>query len=379
MKSIKGGVTKALGFKANGLHCGIKRTKDSDLSLIVSDVLCNAACVFTKNSVKAAPVIVTQEHIHNLKAQAIIANSGNANCFTGHFGLAYAKRTTKLIAKLLGIKDNNVLVASTGIIGKPLPYKNIEKLSPKLVKGLSKQNGTKAAKAILTTDTVKKESCVTVKINGKNITIGGCAKGAGMIEPNMATMLAFITSDAAITGAMIKAALKDSVDESFNCITIDGCMSTNDLVVVLANGEAKNKLINKKGKDYKTFAEALGHVCLDLAKQIVKDGEGSTKFIEVTTTGALNKAQAKKVSYRVANSNLVKTAAFGENPNWGRVAAAVGGLGLPLTEQNFKINFSSFKKKNIKIQIALNLGKASATVYTTDLSYAYVKINAEYN
>lgn len=380
MKIIKGGVTAPKGFQANGLACGIKRSGKKDLTLIYSEVPARTAAVFTKNSIKAAPLIISQKHIQNNLTQALIANSGNANCFTGAFGLFYAKKSTELIAKLLGIPHDDVLVTSTGIIGKPLPYKKIEKAAPELVKGLGsgRRNSTKAAEGILTTDTVTKEIAVQLTLGGKQVTIGACAKGSGMIQPDMATMLAFITTDAAIPTPLLKLALKKATERSFNRITVDGCMSTNDMVTLMANGLAGNKPV-AKGKDFEKFCDALNFVCLDLAKRIVLDGEGATKFIEVTVKGAASEKQAQKACFAVANSNLVKTAAYGSNPNWGRVAAAVGSLGLPVTEKQLKINFSSFKKREIRIEVDMNLGKSAATVYTSDLSLNYVRINGKYN
>ncbi len=379
MKTVKGGVCAAQGFKANGIACGIKRSGKPDLALIYSEVPSVATGVFTKNSVKAAPLIVCMDHLRNHKAQAVVVNSGNANCFTGHFGYVYAQRTAALFAQLLNIPKKDVLVASTGIIGKPLPYVKIEDCAVTLAKGLSKNGGTKAAKAILTTDLKTKEIAVQISLGGKRVTLGGCAKGSGMIQPNMATMLAYITTDAAISPKMLKSALKEANEPSFNSITVDGCMSTNDMVAVLANGLAKNKTITTKGKDYKKFTEALQFICLDLAKKIVLDGEGATKFIEITVKGAATEKQAKDACYAIANSPLVKTAAYGSNPNWGRVAGAVGSLGYRVTEKNLKIDFSSFKQKHIRIDVDLNLGKAKATVYTCDLSLEYVRINGCYN
>ena len=380
MKVIAGGVTKPKGFKANGLYCGIKNSGKFDLGLIASDTLATSVTVFTKNSVKAAPLIVSQTHARNNKIQAIVVNSGNANCFTGKFGLIYAKRTTELIANLMGILSTNVIVTSTGIIGKTLPFKKIEKATPKLVSGLSVNGSQKVAKAILTTDITTKEKAVTVTLNGKRVTIAGCAKGSGMVAPNMATMLGFITTDAAISAAMLKKAFKSAIGRSFNCITIDDCMSTNDMVTILANGHAKNKIITAVGKDFHIFSKALEYVCLDLARKIVLDGEGATKFIEVNCLGAKNTQQAKKVCLAIANSNLVKTAAYGNNPNWGRVAAAVGSLGInQISEENLRIKFSPFDKKEIRITVDINMGQAKATVYTSDLSLEYVRINARYN
>jgi len=379
MKIIKGAITAAKGFKANGLCCGIKRSGKPDLSLIVSDVPATTVGVFTKNSIIAAPLVVTKKKLKNQKAQAIVINSGNANCFTGKFGLAYAQKTTEVIAQLLKIAKENVLVASTGIIGKPLPFQKIKKASPALVKGLAKTKAHLAARGILTTDLAAKEIALQITVGGKPVALGAMAKGSGMIAPNMATMLGFITTDAKINASLLKTALKEACEMSFNSITVDNCMSTNDMVVVMANGLAQNKCISKKDKDFKTFCNALNIICLDLAKKIVKDGEGATKFITVTIEGAKTEPQAKEAAFAVANSNLVKTAAYGSNPNWGRVAAAVGALGLGVTESMLKIKFSSFTKKEIGINVDLGLGSKTATVYTSDLSIDYVKINGKYN
>lgn len=379
MKIIKGGVTAPQGFTANGLSCGIKRSGRPDLSLIVSERPAVAAAVFTKNSIKAAPLIVCQDHLRNGRAQAIITNSGNANCFTGELGIMYAKKTAEIFAALLDLYPHDVLVASTGIIGKPLPFQKISDASFALAKGLRKSGATLAARGIMTTDLFPKEIAVEIKMNGKKVRLGACAKGSGMIQPDMATMLAYISTDAAISPKMLKASLKTAVDKTFNMITVDGCMSTNDMAVVLANGMAGNPLIQTEGKDFQTFTQALTAICLDLAKKIVRDGEGATKFVEITVKTAKSPAQAKTAAMAIANSLLVKTALFGSNPNWGRVAAAVGALGLPMTEKTIKIKFSSFAKKNIGITVDLNLGSAQATVYTCDLSYDYVKINGAYN
>lgn len=379
MKNYPGSVTKPKGFKANGLYCGIKRSGKLDLSLIYSEVPAVSAAVFTKNSVKAAPLLVCQKHIQGNITQAIIVNSGNANCFTGNFGLLYAEKTAELVAKLLRIPKTYVLVSSTGIIGKPLPFEKIKEAAAGLIKGLSVKGAVKAAKGILTTDLRTKEIYKTLILGGKRVTIGACAKGSGMTAPNMATMLAFITTDGAINAPMLKKALNNAVDRSFNSISVDGCMSTNDMVAVMANGMARNKMIMKPNKDFKIFSEGLNTVCLDLAKKIVLDGEGATKFIEINIQGGKTHEQARAIGLGIANSNLVKTAAFGSNPNWGRVAAAVGSLGYPITEKNLRIKFSPFDKKDIQINVWTNLGKAQATIYTSDLSYEYVKINGEYN
>ncbi|MBF0484942.1 MAG: bifunctional glutamate N-acetyltransferase/amino-acid acetyltransferase ArgJ [Candidatus Omnitrophica bacterium] len=378
MKIVKGGVTAPRGFKANGFWAGIKRSGKPDLGLIFSDAPCVAAAVFTKNSVKAAPVIVCMKNIKKGDSRAVIANSGNANCFTGEYGIMYAEKMTEIIATHLDIKKSQVLVMSTGIIGRPFPYEKIKGAVPALVKGLSSKKGINFAKAIMTTDKKDKQAAIQVEINGKVVTIGGCAKGSGMIEPNMATMLASVTTDAAIRLPLLKLALKQAVDVSFNSITVDGCMSTNDMVSVLANGRAQNKVISAQGEDFELFCDALKYVCLKLAKDIVIDGEGAERVFEITVTGAKTKKQAKTAAMKVANSNLVKTADYTENPNWGRVAAAIGACGFKTTEENLKIDFS-VKKNFIYINADLGLGEASATVYTCDLTHGYIDINGKYN
>ena len=375
----KGSVTSPKGFTANGVSAGIKKSGKTDLSLIVSEIPCPTAAVYTKNSVKAAPLTLTAKYLINNISQAVVCNSGNANCFTGKKGYTVAVNTAKLFGKLLGIKAEDIIVASTGIIGKQLPFEKIQAAAANLANGLSTKNGHLAAHGIMTTDLIEKEIAVEITLGGKKAVIAGCAKGSGMIQPDMATMLCFITTDAAIDAKTLKQALAYATDRSFNCITVDGCMSTNDMVSVQANGFAGNKKITSQNADYKKFTEALTHVCTDLAKKIVLDGEGATKFIEIKVEGGKNYEQAKRIALAIANSNLVKTAAYGSNPNWGRVAAAVGALGLGVTEDNIKITFSSFVEKHIKINVFLKLGKASAIVYTSDLSHDYVDINAKYN
>lgn len=379
MKIIKGGVSLAKGFTANALASGIKKSGKLDLGLIVCQVPSVSFSVFTKSSVKAAPLIVSQQKMRYKKVQALIVNSGNANCFTGDFGLLYAKQSTELIAKALKIDPKHVLVASTGIIGKPLPFKKIEVAIPALVDGLNVASGNKVAQSILTTDLTPKEIAVELMIQDKKVTIGACAKGSGMIQPNMATMLGFITTDVAISHPLLKLALKEAVEPSFNSITVDGCMSTNDMVTIMASGLAENRMISSQNSDYRIFADALKFVCLDLAKKIVLDGEGATKFIEVIVLKAKTYKEAKAIGMAVANSNLVKTAAFGNDPNWGRVAAAVGSLGLNISEKDLKIRFSSFAEKHIKIWVELNRGNSSSIVYTSDLTLEYIKINGRYN
>jgi len=380
VKIIKGGVVAPKGFLANGLSAGIKRSGKPDLGIIVSEHPSVTVGVFTKSSIKAAPLLVSMKHIKKGRIQAVLVNSGNANCYTGEVGLKYAQKSTKLVAELLGVGPADVLVASTGIIGKPLPFNKIVNAAPMLIKGLSYRGGGKFARAIMTTDLKVKETAVEIMIGGKKVSIGGCAKGSGMIEPNMATMLGFVTTDAAISHKMLKLALKRATQRSFNSITVDGCMSTNDMVTLQANGLAGNKKIVKEDGDFKKFYQALEWVCIDLAKKIVLDGEGATKFLTIDVKGAANETQAGKIAKAIANSALVKTAAFGSNPNWGRVGAAVGSLGISkINEHTMKITFSSFDKKEIAIKVELALGSASARVYTCDFSYEYVRINGEYN
>ncbi len=373
-----GSVTSATGFIANGISAGIKKSGKTDFSLIVSEIPCPTAGVYTKNSVKAAPLVLAEKYLKNNEAQAMVCNSGNANCFTGKKGYAVAENTAKLIGKLLAIKEQHVIVASTGIIGQQLSFKKIKNAAPALVGGLEADKGHLAALGIMTTDLTRKEIAVEITLGTKKVVIGGCAKGSGMIQPDMATMLCFITTDAAIDKTMLKQALVYATDRSFNCITVDGCMSTNDMVTVMANGLAGHKIISSPNADYKKFVDALTFVCTDLAKKIILDGEGATKFIEIKVDGGKNYHQAKTIALAIANSNLVKTAAYGSNPNWGRVAAAVGALNLGVTENDIKITFSSFAKKHIKINVFLKLGQDQAIVYTSDLSPEYVAINAKY-
>jgi glutamate N-acetyltransferase / amino-acid N-acetyltransferase len=380
MKITKGGITAPKGFLANGIASGIKRSGKPDLGVIVSEHPAVTVGVFTKSSIKAAPLVVSMKHIKKGMGRAVLVNSGNANCYTGNAGLKHAQDSTALVAKLLGVSPTDVLVTSTGIIDKPLAYHKIVDAAPNLIKGLSPKGGGKFARAIMTTDLKVKEIAVEIKIGGKKVSIGGCGKGSGMIEPNMATMLGFVTTDAVISHKMLRLALQRATERSFNSITVDGCMSTNDMVTLQASGLAGNKKIMTEGGDFEKFYQALEFVCIDLAKKIVVDGEGATKFITINVKGAATEIQARTIAKTIANSALVKTAAFGSNPNWGRVGAAVGSLGInKINEHNMKITFSPFDKKEIAINVQLPLGRASATVYTCDFSYEYVRINGEYN
>jgi glutamate N-acetyltransferase / amino-acid N-acetyltransferase len=368
-----------LGFKASAAACGLKKSGKLDLALFYSIIPAQACAMFTSNKMVAAPVKVCRENLKKTGFfQAIIANSGNANCFTGLAGLKGCRRTAEVLARELVVEKRSILIGSTGVIGKPLDFFKIEKAIPALVKDLSFKGINLAEKAIMTTDKFPKTVTVKFKLGEKNITVCGVAKGAGMIAPDMATMFAFIFTDAAIARPRIAKALKEAVNNSFNCVTVDGCMSTNDTVILLANGCAGNKLIQNKA-DILKFQEAVNTVCLELAKMMVKDGEGASKFIEIKVERAATVAEAKKAALAIANSNLFKTAIYGQNPNFGRVVAAVGASKINVKEQNLKIDLGDLKKKNILVRVSLGRGKAGCIVYTSDLTPEYIKINAAYN
>jgi glutamate N-acetyltransferase / amino-acid N-acetyltransferase len=368
------------GFTANGIAAGIKRSGKPDLALFFSALPSRAAVACTANTVKAAPLKINQKYLKSSRSfQAIVVNSGNANCFTGKAGVSDAAGMTLAAARSLGIKKENVLVASTGIIGKRLPLGKIKNAMPALVRGLTPARIARAKQAILTTDTFSKEVTVKVTIGGRAVTLCGVAKGSGMIAPNMATMLAFIFTDAAIAQKALQSALQGAVEESFNCISVDNCMSTNDTVIVLANGLGKNTLI-RGGKGLGAFSEALKAVCLELAKMIVKDGEGATKFIRVRVSKARTIQDARRIALSIARSDLFKTALYGESPNFfGRAVAAAGASGVAIKEEELKVKASPLRKKEITIDVSVNAGKAQATVYTCDLTHGYIKINTEYN
>jgi len=378
MKKFKKSILP-LGFKASGISCGIKRSGKPDLALFFSEKPALASCAFTTNDILAAPVVLSKYNLkNNKKFQAIIANSGNANCFNAKTGLKDASETSKVLAAALGVKKNEVLTASTGIIGKRLPFIKIKSGIPELVKKLSVKGIDEAARAIMTTDTWPKKFTVKFDLGPKVVTVCGVAKGAGMIAPNMATLLSFILTDANISQGALNKALKIAVGKSFNSITVDGCMSTNDSVMLLANGEAGNPLINN-GKSFNLFTQALSLVCLELAKMIIRDAEGASKFIKITVESARDYKTAQAVALNIANSNLFKTAVYGQNPNFGRIASAAGSSGAGVKEENLKIKVSSLKKRDIDVNVSLNQGKASVVVYTSDLTPEYIKINAEYN
>lgn len=401
MKNIKGGVTAPKGFLASGIHCGLKKEK-KDLALVYSEVICDAAAVYTTNLVKGEPLYVTAKHLENGKAQAIIINSGNANTCTGEDGKQKAFQMAQFISEAVNINQEDVIVASTGVIGVSLPIEKIQGSIPNLVAQMSKQGNKEASEAILTTDLRKKEIAVSILIDKKEITIGGMAKGSGMIHPNMATMLSFITTDINIDQGLLKEALSETVGKSYNQISVDGDTSTNDMVTILANGKGENKKIISKDKDYDTFFNALQYINTYLAKEIARDGEGATKLIECIVEKAGNEVDAQKLAKSVIASSLVKTAMFGADANWGRILCALGYAGVFIDVEKVEIDIKSEKglisvykdgqgipfdevlgkeilsSKEVTIVATLYAGQASATAWGCDLSYDYVKINGDY-
>ncbi len=368
------------GFKANGLACGIKKSGKPDLALFCSLVPAIAALKYTTNKLPAAPVILNNQNFKQTKEfHAIIVNSGNANAFCGKYGLKVAEMMAQDTAKILGVKKENIFVASTGIIAKKLPVEKIHRALPKLVNGLSQDGIAKAKIAIKTTDKFTKEISVKFNLGNKVITICGVAKGAGMISPQLATLLCFIFTDANITQGALKRSLHEAVEYSFNRITVDGCMSTNDTVITLANKMAANALIDN-GASYTIFTNALKTVCLELAKMMVRDGEGATKLITIKVSQARTAGEAKKIALSIANSNLFKTAMYAASRNIiGRIVASVGQAGFKVTEEKLKIKYTDLKKKEVSVEVAVGRGKQSSVVYASDLTHEYVKINAEYN
>ena len=399
---IQGGVCAAKGFKANGVHCGIRKNRTKkDLALIMSEVPATTAAVYTTNLVKGAPLTVTKEHIKNGIAQAVICNSGNANTCNAN-GVEIAEAMSTLVCDATGIKADDVVVASTGVIGQPLDIEPIKKGIPELVKGLSIDGGEAAAEAIMTTDLAKKEVAVEFTVGGKVCRMGGIAKGSGMIHPNMATMLVFITSDVCISADMLQKALSTDIQSTFNMLSIDGDTSTNDMVTVLANGMAGNKEITADGEDFNEFMKALNSVTVALCKMIAGDGEGATKLLECNTSGAKTEQIAKTVAKSVICSSLLKAAMFGADANWGRVLCAIGYSGANVDVNKIDVAFKSVKgeilvckngsgvefseekakeillEKEINILVNLNDGEYSSTAWGCDLTYDYVKINGDY-
>jgi glutamate N-acetyltransferase/amino-acid N-acetyltransferase len=392
-----GGVTSPQGFLATGVKAYIKKDK-KDLAVIYSEVPAAAAGVFTTNKVKAAPLLVTKEHIKNGRARAVVVNAGNANACTGEQGFDNAVATAQRAGELLKIDPHDVIVTSTGVIGVQLPMDRVLAGVEKAVSKLGRDGGAKAAKAIMTTDTIPKEIAVEFIIGGKKTVIGAMAKGSGMIHPNMATMLGFVTTDTAVSPALLDRALRYAVNRTFNMVTVDGDTSTNDMVVVLANGLAGNPKITAEDEDYIAFRDALLYVCTYLARMIARDGEGATKLVEVRVVNAASEEDAKKAAKAVANSNLVKTAIFGEDANWGRIICAVGYSGAEfdparvdisigdekMCQDGTPLNFSEERAKKIleqdevTILVDMKNGTAEAVAWTCDFSYDYVKINADY-
>jgi glutamate N-acetyltransferase/amino-acid N-acetyltransferase len=400
-KIVKGGVCSAKGFRAAGVEAAIKYAGRKDVALIVADFPCAAAAVFTTNKVAAAPVIYDRVIAKGGRLQAILANSGCANACTGERGLKDAELSALVTAAELGIDSSLVMVASTGVIGRPLPMDRLldgmRKAKAKL--GRTAQHGLDAEMAVMTTDTRPKQACVKTVIGGKRVTIGGMCKGSGMIEPNMATMLGFITTDAAIAPAMLKRALVIAISKSFNRVVVDGDESTNDSVFLMASGLADNPEIRKSGEDFRAFADALTTVCVSLAKQMAADGEGATKFVTVTVKGARSEADAARAARAVAKSPLAKTSWFGKDPNWGRVLAAVGYSGAEVTDMKTEVFYDRewafrkgqvadaaqlerlqkvLEKSEFEVTVDLHLGKGESCIYTCDYSLEYVHINADY-
>jgi glutamate N-acetyltransferase/amino-acid N-acetyltransferase len=386
-----------IGFLFSAVEAAIKKPGRKDLALIFSEREAVISGMFTKNNIKAAPVRLDMKLIKSGKGQAIIVNSGNANACTGKQGMKDAIEMTKMAAKRLGVKADRVYVCSTGVIGTPMPMERIRSKITELVDNLGRRTIDDVAAAIMTTDTFPKAVSKVIKIDGKTITISGICKGAGMICPNMATMLCFIVTDANIDKSALDKALKHSVQKSFNRITIDGDMSTNDTVLIMANGLAGNALIKKNSKEFNKFADAVSNITYELGKMIVKDGEGATKLVEVEVKNARNEADAEKGAFAIANSLLVKTAIYGKDANWGRIMAALGYSGIAIKEEKTDIFLNGLKivsrgmgagkdkeaneklKSNeIKIVVDLHLHKGIAKVLTCDLTEDYVKINAEY-
>ncbi|MBO7720966.1 MAG: bifunctional glutamate N-acetyltransferase/amino-acid acetyltransferase ArgJ [Kiritimatiellae bacterium] len=401
VRTSAGGVCSAKGFRAAAAAAGIKYRGRDDVALIVSDAPCRAAALFTTNKVAAAPVIYDRGVVRSGSARVILANSGCANACTGELGLKDARLSALVTAGELGVRPEEVLVASTGVIGRPLPVDRLlagmKAAAGKL--GSTRAHGLAAAKAVMTTDTRPKQACATVVAGGAEVTVGGMAKGSGMIEPNMATMLGFITTDAAVSSAMLKRALRRAVAESFNRLVVDGDESTNDSVFLLANGAAGNREIRAPGGDYEAFFLGLKAVCVSLARQMAADGEGATRFVTVRVTGARTAKDAARAARAVARSPLAKTSWFGGDPNWGRVLAAVGYSGAEVDDMKAEVFYDGetafsrgatagpaqlarlakvMKKKAFTVSVDLHLGDGAAEIYTCDLSTEYVHINADY-
>jgi glutamate N-acetyltransferase/amino-acid N-acetyltransferase len=387
------------GFQFSAVEAAIKKPGRKDLALIYSEVPAQACAVFTVNAVKAAPVLLSAERIRSGNTQALLVNSGNANACTGENGLKVARETSHLVAEGLGISDDAVQVSSTGVIGVQMPSERIMSAIPALLDGLSSGTLADISQAIMTTDTFSKMEIRSDQAGGISYSVAGVAKGAGMIMPNMATMLSFIISDVAVEPVFLETAFRNAVDCSFNAITVDGDMSTNDTCLIMANGMAGNPPIAADSPEAAAFETVLSDVLLSLAKQIVKDGEGATKFVEIRVIDAATDADAKRAALAIANSSLVKTAFFGQDANWGRIFAAVGYSGATIDQSRLSLSFDDvcmaknglfaggdaevrgtdvLKQKEFTVTVNLGLGSGTATVYTTDLSHEYININADY-
>ena len=402
IKFTDGGVTAPKGFTANGIHCGIRKSKDKkDLALIFCEKECDTAAVYTQNLVCGAPITVTKNNISDGKARAVVCNSGIANTCNAD-GIEKAEGMCEITANALGISKSDIIVASTGVIGQPLDLEPVKNGINELVSGLNKNGSDSAANAIMTTDTVKKEFACEFTLGGKPCHIGAISKGSGMIHPNMATMLAFITTDANISSEMLKSSLLEVVADSFNMLSVDGDTSTNDTVAILASGLCENERITDKNDDYRTFTLALSSICEKLVKLMAKDGEGATKLVECVVTGASDVKTAKTCAKAVICSSLVKAAMFGSDANWGRILCALGYSGVDIDVHRVDVKFSSdggeievckdgsgidfseeLAKKvlscdEVYILVDLKSGASCATAYGCDLTYDYVKINGDY-
>ncbi len=397
---VPGGVTAARGFLAAAVRCGLRKAGDErpDLALVYSDAPAAAAGVFTTNRVQAAPVRVSREHLAGGHARAVVANSGGANACTGEQGLADARRMAAVAAEALGLEAGEVLVASTGVIGLPLPMEKLETGIRQAAARLSREGGAEAALAITTTDTVIKEAAVRFTLGEHVVTVGGMAKGSGMIKPNMATMLCFLTTDAAVAPAALRQALVTAVDRSFNMITVDNDTSTNDTVCILANGRAGNPAIEAGAPEFHLFQRVLDEVCVTLAKAVARDGEGATRLLEVAVRGAATVEDARRAALAVAGSNLVKSAVFGADANWGRIMAALGYSGAAFDPDRVDVYLGPVKlvargrgagfdeglardllrKEEVRLEVHLDHGPSQATAWGCDLTYDYVRINGSY-
>lgn len=397
-RGVRGGITAPLGFRASGVWSGIKRNRREDLALIYSLVPARCAGVFTRNAVQAAPILVTRARVRQGTARGVLVNSGNANCCTGRAGIMAAEAMGASVAQALGVAPSHVLVASTGVIGVPLPLRRIVRAVPRLVGRLSRAGGQACARGILTTDRTIKQGARQIELGGRRVTIGGVAKGSGMIAPHMATMLAFFTTDARVSPGFLRAVLRDVTEVTFNAITVDGDMSTNDMAILLANGLAGNRVITGAGEGARRFQEALRDLAEQLAIAIVRDGEGATKVIRVVVRGAGAVGHARAVARAVAQSPLVKTFVHGADPNWGRVVASVGAAPVALRAGRVEVRIGDvlvvrrgegvrapkrrlrhvLSQRDVALTVHLHSGRAEAVMWSADLSAEYVRINSRY-